>query len=281
MKKTAEGESRMIHAWYEKTRDQKDSIYFALHRNWTLYSKGSALPGFHNSVELCLCAAGCMDIAVDGRLYSLEEGDLCFINSREPHRYYYNGSARCYVVVISQSFFNGVNRWGEISFPTHSKRCEGYGELLKYLEYALAHWDPDSLLCKSAFADTLAYLMMRYYPVLPKREREQQSENLLCAMAYICEHCTDRLRVGEVASRFGYSANYFSTTFNAFMGMSFSDYLNACRIIEYLRLRKQFPEMSTQRAAEECGFGSMNSFYRAQEKFEREEKKHSENFTKN
>ena len=131
----------------------------------------------------------------------------------------------------------------------------------------MAHWDGDSFLCKLAFADTLAFLMTRYYPIFPKREMEKQESVLLEAVKYICEHYREDLKLGDIAKLFGYSKNYFSGAFNTFMGESFPDYVNACRMIEYDRLRRVQPELSVERAVELSGFGSMRSFYRTRKKF--------------
>ena len=54
------------------------------------------------------------------------------------------------------------------------------------------------------------------------------------------------------------------------MGAGFSDYLSACRMVEYYNLRRADPEVSVARLAEACGFGSVNSFYRVQRKLEKE-----------
>ena len=62
--------------------------------------------------------------------------------------------------------------------------------------------------------------------------------------------------------------------------MSFRDYLNRCRILEYMRLRKEKPDMSTATAAEASGFGSVKSFYRAKKKFENEKTLREVNYEK-
>lgn len=268
----------MIHAWYEKTRDERDSLYFAYHEGKNFGRTSNPFPSFHNSVELAVGLKGSLPIVIGGRKYTLGAGEICFMNSREPHRYYYNGGVECYIVVISSSFFTDANRLGELSFPAHMERCEGFDAVRAYLELALAEWDGESFLCKRALADSLAYLMARHYPTAPRQEPERQSAVLLDAVKYICEHCTERLTVGEVAASFGYSANYFSTVFNEFMGASFNDYLNACRMIEFHKLHRSRPELSVSRAAEMCGFGSMNTFYRARERLERERAENRELF---
>lgn len=261
----------MIHAWYEKVRDVKDHIYFAFHNGKNYGVSVNYLPGFHNAIELAFGIEGSMEIMINGKKQVLHEGEICFMNSREPHRYYYNPDVACYVVLITRDFFNDTNKLGQISFPTHMEKCEGFESLKRYLDYMIERWDEDSLLCKRAFADTLAYLMMQNYPHFPKKEMGKQSTAILDAVAYVCEHYTERLTVSSVAKLFGYSPNYFSTAFNEFMGTSFPDYLNTCRMIEYQRLRRKAPELSAVKAAEMCGFCSMNTFYRAQQRFEEDQ----------
>ncbi len=259
----------MKHAWYEKVRDQKDHVFFELHcqesGNDRAYYRA---PSFHNAVEFAIGLEGSVEIVVGQKSYVLKHGDVCFINSLEPHLFYYEPDAVCYIILISRDFFNNVNQLGNLSFPTHTEKCEGFEIIKTYLDYTIRHWDPDSLLCKRAFVDTVAYLMTRYYPHFPKQEQEKQSAAILNAVAYICEHYTEPLTIGEIAARFEYSTSYFSTAFNEFMGSSFTDYVNTCRMIEYYRLRREDPSLSATRAAERCGFGSMNTFYRAQKKFE-------------
>ena len=104
------------------------------------------------------------------------------------------------------------------------KRRDGFDVIQKYLDYAIETWDEESLLCKRAFADELAYLLMRYCEVLPKKEMERQSAALLGAVQYICEHYTEKLTVVDVARRFGYSANYFSSVFNELIGSPRQDH---------------------------------------------------------
>ena len=262
---------KIIQALYEKERDQKDSIYFAHHYGSYYRSSfaahGRRFPGFHNSIEFAFGLKGSMDILINGEKYVLNAGEICFINSREPHRYYYNEDVECYIVVISSGFFNDVNSLGDISFPSHMGQGDGFDSIKHYLDYAIERWD-GSLLCKRAFADTIAYLMRRYYPFTARQTQGKRNEILLDVVKYICEHYTESLTVKDLATRFGYSENYFSRAFNKFMKTSFSDFLNTCRILEYHRIRRQSPEISVAKAAQLCGFGSMNTFYRALQRFE-------------
>jgi len=260
----------MIRAWYEKERDEKDDAYLAYNANKGHWNFSNPFPGFHNAVELAFIIKGSLPIVIDGKKHVFGEGEVCFIGGWVPHRYYYNPEVECYVALVSSSFYNDVNRWGKLTFPTQMERREGFEVIREYLDFTVKHWDPESLLCKRAFADTLAYLMTSLYPCELRQESELRNASVLDAVRYISEHCTERLTVGQVAKKFGYSANYFSTVFNELMGAGFSDYLAACRMVEYHHLKRAHPELSVARAAEMCGFGSTNSFYRVQRRLERE-----------
>ncbi|MBQ7336813.1 MAG: helix-turn-helix transcriptional regulator [Clostridia bacterium] len=257
----------MFQAWYEQRRDEKDHIYFARHEVKNEWFGSKPYPGFHNSIEFAFGLQGGVRIVINGEEHLLHEGEVCFMNSLEPHKFYYQKGVAVYIVLISQSFFTEVNRLGSISFPTHMAKIEHFETVKRYLDYTIENWDPESLLCKRAFADTLSYLMTKYYRFYPKEAVERHPGMLLNVLKYIGEHYAERLTVDAVAKKFGYSANYFSTIFNELMGTSFPDYLNTCRIIEYNRIRREMPELSACRAAELCGFGSMNTFYRAWNKF--------------
>ena len=96
----------MIRAWYEKVRDKKDSIYFAKHYGTDKNLRSTfRFPGFHNAIEIAVCLEGEMDMLINDVPRVLHAGEVCFLNSFETHRYFYDPSVVCYIVLISQSFF--------------------------------------------------------------------------------------------------------------------------------------------------------------------------------
>lgn len=266
-KTNAKGGYGMIRAWYEKIRDEKDELYFH-HRHGVEDARTEMLiPGFHSAVEFAFGIKGDAKVVIDGQTYHLREGEICFIDSLVPHNYYYNEGVECFIVLVSPGFFNDVNRLGEISFPTHIERSAHFEILRRFLTEAEAGWDGDSLLYKRIFADTLAYLMTKHCEFSPKRDKEQKNLAILDAIRYISEHYAERLTVEDVSKKMGYSPGYFSTFFNQAMGIGFSDYLNTCRVVEYRRICRENPGIAAYKAAQMCGFGSMNTFYRAVKRY--------------
>ena len=225
------------------------------------------MPLFHNSVEFAFCIKGESDVWIDGKTYTMQENEVLFMNSFEPHAYYYKKGTECYIVLISAGFFNKNNNLANISFPTHMEKNENFHKIREYLDYMYAQWEGDSLSLKISFSEMLIWLMKKYYPTCPKKKLEEEKELSSEIIKYICEHFDEDVNVGILSKKFGYSPNYFSSIFNRFMGMSFREYLNAYRIMEYKKLRRNNPGNSVSASAALCGFGSMNSFYRAYKRY--------------
>lgn len=254
-------------SWYEKEVDRENYLLFC-HRVVTQGWKSvSPYPCFHNGVEFIFGLSGRSEIYINGTVYALGEGDICYMDRFDRHKSMYQNGTDCYIVLISPTFFSELNGLGTVSFPTFMPNSESFPKIREYLDFYHRHWDPDSTLQKTAFANGLAWLMRTYYPTLTKKPLEKQNDLPLMAIKYICEHLTEDITVESLSKELGYSPNYLSTTFNDFTGMGFREYLNACRIIEYNKLRKVSPELSAEAAAVQCGFSSMSTFYRAYKKY--------------
>ena len=172
------------------------------------------------------------------------------------------------------------NRLGSVSFETVNRYREGFENIKAFLDFSSENWDESSLSFKQGFADMLIGMMHRYYPVTEKKDYRKNDKALFEAVKYINENCKQDIDIRALAEKFGYTENYFSAILKRFVGMSFRDYLNRCRILEYMRLRKEKTDMSTATAAEASGFGSVKSFYRAKKKFENEKTLREVNYEK-
>ena len=81
---------KMQLSWYEKKVDEKDYMLF-VHREVTQgWNSVSSLPCFHNGVEFIFGLGGSSDIYINGEIYSLKEGEVCFINSFDHIRIFIN-----------------------------------------------------------------------------------------------------------------------------------------------------------------------------------------------
>ena len=256
----------MFLAWYEKEADENEHVVFQ-HRYQNSNGTRDHIAHFHNSVELIFAVKGSFDTFINGKRYTVNEGSICFVNCFEPHKYYYEQGNEFYVVVISASYFSTVNMLSESNFHSVNPYNEGFDRIIDFLKLSFTNWDDNSLAYKRGFVDMLMGMMRRYYPCGPKEAPQRNDEIMVDAVKYINENCKQDISIEDLANKFGYTPNYFSSIFNRFMEMSFRDYLNWCRMLAYTRLKQKQPGLSTVKAAEICGFGCTKSFYRAQKKY--------------
>ncbi len=256
--------------WYEKDADKNDSIIFQ-HRLFSQDGEREHLHHFHCGVEMVFVVKGDCKVFVDDESYVLHSGDICYVDGIRTHKFCYSKGNECYVVVLSPGYVNLNNGLGNMTFPTVNRYSEGFEVIKEFLDFSFKNWDDGSITFKQGFADFLIGLLSRYYKMLEKKEHRKNDKVMFEAVKYINENCRMNLSIKDLAKKFGYSENYFSTMLGGFVGMSYRDYINRCRMLEYMRLRKERLDISTPEAAELCGFGSVKSFYRAKKKFESED----------
>lgn len=79
------------------------------------------------------------------------------------------------------------------------------------------------------------------------------------AAQYIQTNCSSQLTLGEIAAKFSYSKEYFSTIFKETTGFGFNEYLNQMRISKAIELLNTTSLPITEISAE-CGFNDSNYF---------------------
>lgn len=76
-------------------------------------------------------------------------------------------------------------------------------------------------------------------------------------------YLNSELSIIDVAETIGTNRTYISAVINHYFSQNFCTFVNSFRIAELERLLTENPELSTEKAAEICGFGSVNSMKRA------------------
>ena len=79
------------------------------------------------------------------------------------------------------------------------------------------------------------------------------------AIQYVEEHCTEKLKLEDVAGFTHYNPSYFSRRFHQFTGFTFNEYLNRCRTGSAAKLLLE-TEKSISEIAYECGFSNVAAF---------------------
>lgn len=215
---------------------------------------------FHRSTEILFVREGSMRVAINGVDRLLKEGDISIANGYDVHYYQSAGNSSVYILLFGDNYFNeqylGGKRF-ENFLPASAKRIEIFRLLDFYYENVK---DPNPLLKQGLVSSVLGLIVEQNGMSDKKRD-----ENSIFAevLSYIDAHYMENLKLDTLASRFGYTKNYFSMLFNRLTGKHFREYLNELRIEKMNKTMMGDKKMTVTYAALSSGFGSLNSYYRA------------------
>lgn len=257
----AQGE-RMKNGIYEPAADSAGYIFFAKSFD------NITAAHFHSSCEAVIVAEGELSVRGSGEEHRLSRGDVFFAERYVTHLYRSVGHSVAYIWVLSDFYLSGLRSLYAGTFPMFMFAGEdGNAALLTFLERTYAEWgEYNALMRRSAAEWMLGYLAGRYPPV----QKAGRDEGLLFTgvLRYIDENYGENITVASVAQKFGYSPNYFSSLFHRYTDVNFRRYLNRIRVKKAEELQKQ--GAGVIESAQQCGFSSMNTYYRALAESEKE-----------
>ena len=79
------------------------------------------------------------------------------------------------------------------------------------------------------------------------------------AAQYIRTNCSEQLTLNELAKKYSFSKEYFSTIFKETTGFGFNEYLNQMRVSKAIELLNS-TSLSITEISAECGFNDSNYF---------------------
>ena len=253
--------------YYEKVVDEK-SYYLFYHGK---YDSGTephfTPPHCHASYELLVVTDGEVEGTLNGEPRALHKGDILFLDCYDIHSFVFKNCER-YSLVFSKDYCRMLVGDGKTlpSYPVCDEKS--FSRILAALDgyYSLyGEKIPNGLLVEGL----VSYVLGVIESCTGRVERQDKSSELMVeVLEYIKKNSDTDLTLTEVAAKFGYTPNYFSSLFNKFVQMNFNDYLN------YVRYTKAAEIILLQgctatNIAMKCGFGSMNTYYRAKNKFDK------------
>ena len=253
--------------YYEKVADEK-SFYLFYH---STHGEGSephfTPPHCHDSYELLIVTRGEVEGILNGEPQTVSAGDVVFMDSYDIHSFVFEDCER-YSIVFTKEYCRMLSV-GDKTLPSHMKCSDAVFSKIKakldeyYREYG--ERVPNGLLLEGLIAYVLGLCELESGRV---ERRDRTGEFMVEVLEYIKKNSDSDLTLSDVSAKFGYTPNYFSSLFNKFVQMSFNDYLNYVR---YTRAAEiiQLQGCTATNIAMKCGFGSMNTFYRAKNKFDK------------
>jgi AraC-like DNA-binding protein len=253
--------------YYERVVDEK-SYYLFFYAEYNENTEPHFTPPHcHDAPELLIVTKGSVDGVINGESVVVNAGEMIFLDSYDIHSFTFSDCER-YSLVFSKDYCRMLAGDG-LTLPTRPLlKGDEFSRIVERLsEYYKAYGEhiPSPLLVESLVSFVLGTVELS----VGKVERgERKSELMIDVLEYVRRNSEKELTLPLVAEKFGYAPNYFSTLFNKLIGMSFNDYLN---YIRYTRASEiiLLQGCSVTDIAMKCGFGSMNTYYRAKNKFDK------------
>lgn len=230
------------------------------------YDNFSYTAHFHGNFELVYVKEGTLEVFVGEKRQEAKTGELVLVLPNQIHSYESPLGSRCWVGVFSpdyaREFYNCVS--GLVS-DGNVFRIEGVGgELVRsrLIEAALSRLEYQALF---------SYVCAVFYSMKSFSRRGAEDGKLFSLiLEYIQKNAGGKISQRQMAKDLGYEPHYLSGYLNRFFQSGFNDLLNRTRIDNAKQLM-QNGEKSLSRIAMESGFGSIRSFNRAWQLYEKEE----------
>ncbi len=213
---------------------------------------------WHPEMEIITVLQGQVCVTIADKQYIGSMGDVFFVSAGELHeiRGGVGNLFRAFVFPmdflqfrrtdIAQSQLLAPLADGGLRLPSYVAGDTALGqelfqELKKMIRICADQPFGHQLLVKSSLlymiGSVAAARMLTQHPIQPKEE--YRIELLREIVEYLGEHCTEKLRLADVAARFGLSPQYFCSFFKESSGRTLVQHLNFLRIERASRLLRE------------------------------------------
>ena len=213
---------------------------------------------FHSACEMILVKSGKMLATIDGQEHVVHSGQGCFVDKLTLHSYReLSANTEVYVLVGDSALWATVFKQ-LCGKPTIIFSYDDYA----VIDNAVGLYDLENARL-SAFQGAISLICAKIITRgNPKVNAEKSGKfNISAILFFIDEHFREDISLTRLSAHFGYSPQYLSKIFNRHMHVGLSEYVNSKRV-GYANAMLD-TDKSIVEIAEESGFNSVVSFYRA------------------
>lgn len=254
--------------------------------------KSSSLPEFldklhyHNYIELTYVTIGECEHAEGDENFHARVGDMFIIDPGVPHANYriqqrkqpfvaydiafrldfLDGSLPAdggFSRIADSSLFSTLFAGSDSPLSRFNLKNKGFYETEGLIMHMLEEYTDR----QKGYCDILrAQLIELIIRVLRKNDdalhgaRKEKQQSILQTVSYIRSHYMERITLEELAAQSCYCKSYYSQSFKAETGLSFSDFLQKIRIEHACEMLCN-TEMTIAEIAEQSGFNDLKFFY--------------------
>lgn len=242
---------------YEKYRDNTTLFEIKRHISKGYYAH------FHYAVEVCYVLRGVLKISINGKMMTVEENDIVFINPREMHQYFPNEECELYVVIMSDFYSQDYTmELGAIRFNNLLQNKHLNIKIKELFDQCYENRKRNLLFENKIFVNQLYSYLYRNYSL---KEQTGNEPFLGKILEYIYEHYKEEITIKSLAEEFAYSPTFISKIFQQEIGVDFRVFVNEIRAerVHIMLNDSKYSEWGLSQIVMECGFVSMATFYRS------------------
>ncbi len=228
---------------------------------WTgRYQSLSNLPHWHHDCEIINVECGSAEIFVDGKRYSLMQGEGAFIDSGLIHFIHAEEKSMLSFIIYDFKITERITDKEKLVSPIIT--AESFGKLYENIiaEIKLKRPFYDLMLKQILVSEIIR--IFRENPTEAKSaksgEMSQRYKELLTEIDEKFAFYTYK----DAASFVGFCQPYFSAYFKTMSGMTFTQYLNRVRVEKAVELLRREPDLQITEISNRCGFDTIRNFNR-------------------
>lgn len=233
---------------------------------------------WHADTEVIMPVENTYRVVIDEKTYDLDAGDIIVIPSGELHRISAPSSGYriilqfdCNILYELKGFSSVINMFHPCVTVTPSSAPGIHGELSKLIRDMASEYFSEQPLREASIYS----MLLRFFTMLGrdcinrkdeisglKNQKQLEYVNLFYKVCnYINDHCTENIKLDDIANIAGFSKFHFARLFKQVMNISCYDYLIDRRIMLAESLLTK-PDMSIMQVAMKSGFSSLATFNR-------------------
>lgn len=233
-------------------RAQRGTFLYPLQLYRTKNSGGRVFVPYHwhREIEVIFVLQGSFVLTVNDEKFSAAAGDIFWIGQEALHGIAAGEEPTRYCALVfpmeflsfemfdyTQGYYLNPICRKEKQFPVRIPKNACYGKLWRELLEITALDEKRTtgyrLAIKASLLKFISLLVQKGFLLQQGeagKEPDSKIENLKAILAYVQQHCSERLELADMAREFHLSPKYFSRYFSRNLDRSFVEYLNSYRI---------------------------------------------------
>lgn len=233
---------------------------------------------WHTDTEIIMPIENNYKVIVDEKTYDLDAGDIIIIPSGELHRTYASPAGQRLIMQFDCNMLlslNGFNSAFNMFHPCVAVTPSTMPDINKELSTLVLDITSEYFSAIPLREASILSMLIRFFAILGrdcinrrnessnmKNQKQLEYVNLFFNVCnYINDHCTENIKLDDIADIAGFSKFHFVRLFKQVMNISCYDYLIDRRILLAEKLLTN-PDISIMQVAMKSGFSSLATFNR-------------------